>query len=133
MAMGIQRGKAEINVTPMIDVLLVLLIIFMVVQEHSVGLDVQLPQQTDSQGRPLPPQDIVLTVLGGGRVRLDQTDFEVSELPEHLRALLARSTPGVAFVKGENEIEFAQVAEVIDVAKGNGWKKIGLIPSQPPR
>ena len=128
MAMGIKRGKAEINVTPMIDVLLVLLIIFMVVQEHSVGLDVQLPQQADSQGRPLPPQDIVLTVLGGGKVRLDQTDFDVSELPEHLRALLTRSTPGVAFVKGENEIEFAQVAEVIDVAKGNGWKKIGLMP-----
>ena len=128
MAMGMKHGKAEINVTPMIDVLLVLLIIFMVVQEHSVGLDVQLPQQTDSQGRPLPPQDIVLTVLGGGKVRLDQTDFDVSELPEHLRALLARSTPGVVFVKGENEIEFAQVAEVIDVAKGNGWKKIGLMP-----
>jgi biopolymer transport protein TolR len=128
MAMGMKHGKAEINVTPMIDVLLVLLIIFMVVQEHSVGLDVQLPQQTDSQGRPLPPQDIVLTVLGGGKVRLDQTDFDVSELPEHLRALLTRSTPGVAFVKGENEIEFAQVAEVIDVAKGNGWKKIGLMP-----
>ena len=51
MAMGIKHGKAEINVTPMIDVLLVLLIIFMVVQEHSVGLDVQLPQDTDSQGR----------------------------------------------------------------------------------
>jgi len=72
MAMGMKHGKAEINVTPMIDVLLVLLIIFMVVQEHSVGLDVQLPQQTDSQGRPLPPQDIVLTVLGGGKVRLDR-------------------------------------------------------------
>jgi len=99
-----------------------------VVQEHSVGLDVQLPQETNSQGRPLPPQDIVLTVLGGGKVRLDQMDFDVSELPEYLHALLARSTPGVAFVKGENEIEFAQVAEVIDVAKGNGWKKIGLMP-----
>jgi biopolymer transport protein TolR len=71
MAMGIKRGKAEINVTPMIDVLLVLLIIFMVVQEHSVGLDVQLPQETDSKGPPLPPQDIMLTVLGGGKVRLD--------------------------------------------------------------
>jgi len=128
MAMGMNRGKAEINVTPMIDVLLVLLIIFMVVQEHSVGLDVQLPQQTDSQGRPLPPQDIVLTVLGGGKVRLDQAELDLADLPDRLRALLTRSTPGVAFVKGENEIEFAQVAEVIDVAKGNGWKRIGLIP-----
>ena len=54
----------------------------------------------------------MLTVLGGGKVRLDQADLDIADLPEHLRALLARSTPGVAFVKGENEIEFAQVAEV---------------------
>jgi biopolymer transport protein TolR len=128
MAMGVNRGKAEINVTPMIDVLLVLLIIFMVVQEHSVGLDVQVPQQTDSQGSPLPSQDITLTVLGGGKVRLDEADLDVADLPDHLRALLTRSTPGVAFVRGENEIDFAQVAEVIDVAKGNGWKRIGLVP-----
>jgi biopolymer transport protein ExbD len=131
MAMGIKRTKADINVTPMIDVLLVLLIIFMVVQEHSVGLAVQVPQQTDSQGHPLPSQDIVLTVLGGGKVRLDQADLNVADLPDHLRALLTRSTPGVAFVKGTSDIEFAQVAEVIDVAKGNGWKRIGLIPSEP--
>jgi biopolymer transport protein TolR len=131
MAMGIKGGKAEINVTPMIDVLLVLLIIFMVVlPEHSVGLDVQVPQPTDSQGRPLPTQDIVLTVLGGGKVRLDQADVDVVDLPGLLGALLARYTPGVVFVKGESDLDFAQVAEVIDVAKGAGWKRIGLMPRE---
>jgi biopolymer transport protein ExbD len=43
---------------------------------------------------------------------------------------LARSTPGVAFVKGTSDLDFAQVAEVIDVAKGNGWKRIGLMPKE---
>ena len=129
MAMGINGSKGTINVTPMIDVLLVLLIIFMVIiPTNSVGLDVQVPQQTDSQGRPLPTQDIVLTVLGGDKVRIDKSDVDIADLPKRLGELLSRYTPGVVFVKGEDEIDFAQVAEVIDVAKGAGWKRIGLMP-----
>jgi biopolymer transport protein ExbD len=129
MAMGIKRGKAEINVTPMIDVLLVLLIIFMVVlPERSVGLDVQVPPQTDDQGHPLPTRDIVLTVLGGGKVQLDQADIDLADLPDRLRWLGVRYRAGVAFVKGKNDLDFAQVAEVIDIAKGAGWKRVGLAP-----
>jgi biopolymer transport protein TolR len=129
MAIGIKSSKADINVTPMIDVLLVLLIIFMVIlPPRSVGLDVKVPQPSDDPGRPLPPENIVLTVLGGGRVRLNQSDLDVTDLPGSLRALLTRHTAGVAFVKGSNELAFAQVAEVIDVAKGAGWERIGLLP-----
>ena len=129
MAMGIQGCKADINVTPMIDVLLVLLIIFMVIlPSRSVGLDVQVPQPTDDQGRPLPPQDIVLTVLGQGKVRLNESDLDVADLADSLRALLKRNTPGFVFVKGADDLAFAQVAEVIDIAKGNGWAKIALTP-----
>ena len=128
MAMGINRSKGDINVTPMIDVLLVLLIIFMVIiPTDSVGLDVQVPQQTDGQGRPLPPEDVVLTALGGGKVRLDQMEIKVADLPDRLREILTRHTAGVAFVKGNDDLDFAEVAEVIDVAKGNGWKRIGLM------
>ena len=131
MAMGIKRSKAEINVTPMIDVLLVLLIIFMVIlPEHSVGLDVQVPPQTDDQGRPRPTRDIVLTVLGSGRVRIDETDLDIADLADRLRWLQVRYTAGVAFVKGEDQLDFAQVAEVIDVTKGAGWRRIGLLPSE---
>jgi len=130
MAMGI-RNKADINVTPMIDVLLVLLIIFMVIQpSRSVGLSVQVPQPSDGQGRPLPPQDIVLTVLGGGKVRLNQADLDVADLPGNLHGLLRQYTPGVAYVRGTHELDFGQVATVIDVAKGAGWARIALVPKQ---
>jgi biopolymer transport protein ExbD len=128
MAMGIKGSKADVNVTPMIDVLLVLLIIFMVIQPSlSVGLQVQVPQASDDQGRPLPRQDIVLTVLGEGRVRLDQSDLDIADLPNNLHAILTRHTAGVAFVKGTDGLDFAQVAEVIDVAKGAGWVRVGLL------
>jgi biopolymer transport protein ExbD len=93
-----------------------------------VGLDVQVPRQSDDQGRPLPPQDIVLTALGDGKVRLDQMEVKIADLPYHLREILTRHTAGVAFVKGENDLDFAQVAEVIDAAKGGGWNRVGLIP-----
>jgi len=129
MAMGMNPSKGDINVTPMIDVLLVLLIIFMVViPTQSVGLDVQVPQQSDGSGRPLPPEDIVLTALGGGKVRLDQVEVAIADLPDRLRDILTRHSAGVAFVKGKDDLDFAEVAEVIDVAKGNGWKRIGLVP-----
>jgi biopolymer transport protein TolR len=132
MAMGIKRGKAEINVTPMIDVLLVLLIIFMVVlPEHSVGLNVQVPQESGEPANARPSQDIMLTVLSGGKVRLDESDVDIADLPGHLQTLLAKYTPGVAFVKGANDLDFAQIAEVIDVTKGAGWKRIGLVSSEP--
>jgi biopolymer transport protein ExbD len=129
MAIGIKRGRADINVTPMIDVLLVLLIIFMVVlPENSVGLDVRAPQPADNRGRPLPAQDIMLTALGGGKVRLDQMEVDIADLPRSLHAILANRTAGVAFVKGTGELDFAQVAEIIDIAKGNGWPRVGLLP-----
>lgn len=131
MAMGVKSSKAEINVTPMIDVLLVLLIIFMVIlPDRSVGLNVQVPQPSDGQDRPLPAQNIVLTALGGGRVRLNQSDLSLADLPERLRALSKHYSPGIAFVKGEANLDFAQIAEVIDVAKGSGWKQIGLLPKE---
>ena len=54
--------------------------------------------------------------------------MNIADLPDRLRWLLVRYTAGVAFVKGQDQLDFAQVAEVIDVTKGAGWKRIGLLP-----
>ncbi len=128
MAMGIARSKAEINVTPMIDVLLVLLIIFMVIiPTLSVGLPVQVPQRDERNARTLPAQDVTLTVLGGGKVRFNDTEIDVATLPARLAEVLKQSSAGAVFVKSPGHLDFADVAEVIDLAKGAGWTRIGLV------
>ena len=128
MAIGLARGKADINVTPMIDVLLVLLIIFMVIMPFSVGLPVQVPQPGDGTTRSLPVQDLVLTVLGGGRVRVDDAEIDIASLPGKLKDVMKRHSVGVVFVTSPGQLDFAEVAQVIDLAKGAGWTKIGLVP-----
>ena len=126
MAMGL-RGKAEVNITPMIDVVLVLLIIFMVIAP-SVGLPALVPQPAQEDGPPAPPQDIVLTVLGGGKVRLNQTELNVTELQPRLTDVLKQHTAGVAFMKGPRDLEFSEMIQVIDIAKYAGWDRIALMP-----
>jgi biopolymer transport protein TolR len=129
MAMTLGGKKAELNVTPMIDVLLVLIIIFMVIAPSlSVGLDTQVPQPSQDPRSTIPPQDIVITVLGEGKLRLNDLQLDFANLGNELHELLKKHTAGAAFVKGEKEIDFGQVAQVIDVAKGAGWEKVALLP-----
>ncbi len=121
--------KAELNLTPMIDVLLVLIIIFMVIAPPlSMGLDTNVPQPSPNGEHTARPQDIVITVLGNGRLRLDQRQIDFSSLGSELRELLKKSVPGAAFVRGEADVDFGPVAQAIDVAKGAGWEKVALLP-----
>jgi biopolymer transport protein TolR len=121
--------KAELNLTPMIDVLLVLIIIFMVIAPSlSVGLDTKVPQPSQDQERPAPPQDIVVTALESGKLRLNQRQIEFANLGFELRELLKKGAPGAAFVRGENEVDFGKVATVIEVARAAGWEKVALMP-----
>jgi len=127
--MGISAGnqKAQINVTPMIDVLLVLIIIFLVITPMTpTGLKTEVPQPAPADGKPQPPaQDIVITVRGDRTIRLNQEPVDLEKLPERL-ARISR-TEAIVFVQGDRSLEFQQVAEVIDIARGAGLNRIGLI------
>jgi biopolymer transport protein TolR len=130
MAMGIGNRRAEINVTPLIDVLLVLLIIFMVIQpQRSTGLDAKVPQpapanaQTDTDQR-----DIVVAVSADLHLEINTQPVAWEDLENRLRTLFATRPNGVLFVAAAESVEFLNVATVIDTARGIGIGRVALMP-----
>jgi biopolymer transport protein ExbD len=129
MGMSVGNQKAQINVTPMIDVLLVLIIIFLVITPVTpVGLKTQVPQPAPGDAQPAPPShDIVITVRGDHTVRLNQEPVELSDLHERLVRLFGSQADHVVFVRADRNLEFGQIAQVIDIAKGAGLNRIALM------
>jgi len=126
MNAGGEGQKAEINMTPMIDVLLVLIIIFMVITPtESKGLNALAPQQPDAPLRAEIPHDIVITVAKDGAIEINRQPVELKELGERLATL--RGISDHIFIRGDRELEYQAVAEVIDIAHGAGWERIGLM------
>jgi biopolymer transport protein TolR len=140
MAMGGGGGHqtADINVTPLIDVLLVLLIIFMVITPLTPkGLDALVPQPPPPNTPPSPTDRTVvvqvLEVPGGGKphLKINQDDVNWEDLGNRLTDIFKTRAERVLFVKGDNDIEFQYVAQVIDVAHGTQVvDKIGLITAK---
>lgn len=134
MSMNVGAGggaKADINVTPLIDVLLVLLIIFMVITPLTPhGLDVLAPQPPNpNQPPPDPSQDrtVVIVIEKDKTMKLNQDPIEVSKLQARLEEVFKTRAERVVFVKGDKDLDFQTVAQAIDIAKGAGIDKIGLM------
>lgn len=131
MSMGGAAGmKAEMNVTPMIDVLLVLLVIFMVITPLAPkGLPALVPQGTkgDIVGPVTPPTDLVLTVRSDGTLSLNQQAIARADLAARLAEIFKIRGDGVIFVRGEGNLEFGRVAQIMDIARGAGMLRIALM------
>ena len=133
---GNSSQTSEINVTPLIDVLLVLLIIFMVlVPLTPIGLRALVPQPAPKSPvpPPKPPDTIVLQVhsgLNGGAPSYSINEQPVAkpDIVRRLTAIFATRQERLMFVKGDPDIEYKWVAEVIDIAHGSGIDKVGLMP-----
>lgn len=129
MSLGSRKGpQASINMTPMIDVLLVLIIIFMVITPRkSHGLNALVPQPATGAATESESNDIVLTVNDDRSVSINQQPVQLGDLPGRLQRLFLDHPGHPLFVKGGKNLEFQQVAEVIDIARGVGVERIALM------
>ncbi|MHB1095388.1 MAG: ExbD/TolR family protein [Gemmatimonadaceae bacterium] len=136
MSVGGKGGglNAEPNLTPMIDVLLVLLVIFMLIIPMSrKALDVQLPDPTpqDSDAKPNPDQ-IVLEVLPGGVFAVNKQPKTKAELYAFLKQTYDPRPEKIIFVKGDPQVIYQDVIFAMDAARGAGVKVIGVPPKATP-
>jgi len=127
-------SMSEINVTPMIDILLVLLIIFMVIVPVTPkGLEALVPQPPKNPQQQQQPNDrtIVVQVLyrpgQAPAYKINETDVNHSELQSKLQDIYANRAERVMFVKGDDDVNFLYIADVIDIGKAANVDHIGLM------
>ena len=123
--------NAEPNVTPMIDVLMVLLIIFMVIVPSSrKALDVQLPDPNPAPTTSTPTSQIVLEVLPGGQYTVNKQPVQAAALAQRLKEIYDPRPDKIIFVKGDPKVKYQDVIKAMDIARGSGVKVIGVPPKE---
>ena len=132
MAVGGHKGgpRCDINMTPMIDILLVLLIIFMVITPLTPhGLEALAPEPPDKKNQPPPDQDrtVVIVIDKDKSMHINNEDTDMDKLGPRLEQIFKTRAERVVFVKGDPDLEYQVVARAIDVAKGAQMDKVGLM------
>jgi biopolymer transport protein TolR len=129
-------GAPQMNVTPLIDVLLVLLVIFMlvVIQEKKYGLEAQIPEEAKQTDHTIPGPDrtIVIQVRDGKsaghpEVKINEEAVSWDRLRDRLIEIYAGRIEKVAFVKADDDLDFQPIADVIDTAHNVGIDRVGLL------
>ena len=129
MFVGGKRGiVADMNVVPLIDILLVLLVIAMIIPAHSKGLEALIPQPARKEvGTPPPDEVVVIQVLADGTLRINEEPVSWERLGSRIEEVFKLRATHVAFIRGDGPVEFGVVAKVIDVMHTSGIASVGLL------
>jgi len=120
----------EPNVVPMIDIMLVLLVIFILVQQVRKAIDIQLPDPTPQVATANSASNqIVLEVLPGGQYAINREPVDSANLGTRLKEIYDPRPDKIIFVKGDPKVEFQEVIHAMDVARGAGVRVIGVPPT----
>ena len=135
MSVGESKGgaMAEMNVVPLIDILLVLLIIFMVITPltpHVLDALVPQPNPNQKQDIELENKTVVVQVLSNNKLKINNEDTTWDGLQPRLETIFKERAEKIAFVKGDNDVLFMEVARAIDIMRGAGIDRVGLITAK---
>ncbi|HEU4887172.1 MAG TPA: biopolymer transporter ExbD [Thermoanaerobaculia bacterium] len=125
--------KSDINVTPLVDVVLVLLIIFMVITPVvQMGYLVKVPPKAPANLPPSAVQDqIILRLIGDGRVMINKEEMTMAQFPGRVRDILRGNTAKMVFFSGSRDVDYETTMLFLDVARASGAKNIGIIVEDP--
>ena len=125
--MGTKRLMSQINVTPLVDVMLVLLIIFMVTAPMmQSGIEVKLPEVEATAIR-TPEEPVVISIDAKGNIYINKTKVKLKELSKKLKAIFKRRSDDAVILKADTTVQYGRVAETMAEIRNSGIQKVGMV------